>query len=87
MGIDDLADCDGWRVEDAAARVHYRGEGERLSVEYYAPTDRVVYWRVDAERETAVPVDRESVPGPLRERIREDLASAGLDPEVEGRRL
>jgi len=87
MGIDDLAECDGWRVEDVAARVHYRGDGDRFSVEYYAPTERVVYWRVDAERETAVPVDREAVPGPLRERIREDLASAGLDPAVEGRRL
>ena len=84
MGIDDLAECDGWRVEGVAARVHYRGDGGRFSVEYYAPTERVVYWRVDPEGDTAVPVDREDVPGPLRERIREDLAAAELDPEVEG---
>ena len=37
--------------------------------------------------ETVVPVGRETVPEPLRERIREDLAAAGIDPAVEGRSL
>lgn len=85
MAIDDLADREGWQVEDVAARVHYRGDGGRYSVEYYAPADRVLYWRVEADGETAVPVDRSSVPGPLRERIRADLEAAGIDPGVEAR--
>ena len=85
MSIDDLADREGWRVEDVAARVHYRGEGDRFSVEYYAPSERVLYWRVNADGDTAVPVDREGVPAPLRTRVREDLEAADLDPAVEAR--
>lgn len=85
MAIDDLAEREGWRVEDVAARVHYQGEGDRISVEYYAPCERVIYWRVHADGDTAVPVDREAVPAPLRTRIREDLAAADLDPAAEER--
>lgn len=66
-----------------AASVHYRGAGGRYSVEYYAPSDRVLYWRVREEGDTAVPVAREDVPAPLRARVREDLEAAGLDPAVE----
>ncbi|WP_135820391.1 DUF7538 family protein [Halostella litorea] len=82
-----LAERDGWRDEDFAARVHYEGAGDRYSVEYYAPTDCVLYWKVKGDGETAVPVGRETVPGPLRERIRQDLDAAGIDPEAEGRTL
>ena len=85
MTIDDLAEREGWRVEEVAARVHYRGDGDRFSVEYYAPSERVLYWRVIADGDTAVPVDREGVPEPLRTRIREDLAAADLDPTAEER--
>jgi len=82
-----LAECDGWRDEGFAARVHYEGAGDRYSVEYYAPSDCVLYWKVKGDGETAVPVARESVPEPLRERIRLDLAEAGIDPDVEERTL
>ena len=84
-----LADREGWRVEGEAARVHYRGETDRYSVEYYAPSDCVVYWKVppDDAGDTAVPVGRDTVPTPLRERIREDLRGAGVDPDVERRSL
>jgi len=84
-----LADREGWRVEGAAARVHYEGEGDRYSVEYYAPSDCVVYWKVPPADggQTAVPVGRDTVPTPLRERIRLDLDAAGIDPEVERRAL
>lgn len=85
MPLDALADQEGWQVEAVAARVHYRGDGDQYSVEYYAPTDRVLYWRVEADGETAVPVGREHVPDPLRERIRQDLAAADIDPAVEAR--
>jgi hypothetical protein len=85
MTLEALADQEGWQADEFAARVHYRGEGDRYSVEYYAPSDCVLYWRVKGDGETAVPVGRESVPGPLRARIREDLAAADIDPEVEGR--
>ncbi|SMO59797.1 DUF7538 family protein [Halorubrum cibi] len=37
--------------------------------------------------DTAAPVPRESVPDPLRRRIREDLADAGVDPAVERRTI
>lgn len=87
MGLAELAEREGWQVEDVAARVHYRGDGGRYSVEYYAPGDRVLYWRVRRDGETAVPVDRGSVPEPLRERIRRDLQAAGIDPDVEGQPL
>jgi hypothetical protein len=84
-----LADREGWRVEGEAARVHYRGETDRYSVEYYAPSDCVVYWKVppDDAGDTAVPVGRDTVSTPLRERIREDLRAAGVDPDVERRSL
>lgn len=85
MSLADLADREGWQVENAAARVHYRGDGEQYSVEYYAPAERVLYWRVPDDGDTAVPVARERVPDPLRERIRQDLAAADLDPDVESR--
>ncbi|SFH69010.1 hypothetical protein SAMN04488066_11833 [Halorubrum aquaticum] len=35
--------------------------------------------------DTAAPVPRESVPDPLRRRIRDDLSDAGVDPAVERR--
>jgi hypothetical protein len=82
-----LAARDGWQVEGYAARVHYRGAGDHYSVEYYAPSDCVLYWKVDPETDRAVPVARESVPDPLRSRIREDLAAAGVDAETERRRV
>jgi hypothetical protein len=47
----------------------------------------VLYWRVKGDGETAVPVGRGTVPGPLRERVRRDLAAAGVDPGVEERTL
>lgn len=81
-----LGALEGWHSEGYAARVHYEGATERYSVEYYEPTDRVVYWEVQADDE-AVPVSRESVPGPLRRRVREDLSEAGVDPDVEDRML
>ncbi|WP_436928098.1 DUF7538 family protein [Halosimplex amylolyticum] len=84
-----LAEREGWRVEGPAARVHYEGEGDRYSVEYYAPSDCVIYWKVppEGDGETAVPVGRDTVPTPLRERIRLDLDAAGIDPGVERRNL
>jgi len=84
-----LADREGWRVEGRAARVHYSGAADRYSVEYYEPSECVVYWKVppDGGGETAVPVGRSRVPTPLRERIREDLRAAGIDPDVERRTL
>ena len=41
----------------------------------------------DARTETAHPVPRASVPTPLRERIRQDLAGANVDPAVERREI
>lgn len=81
-----LGTQEGWRSEGYAARVHYEGATERYSVEFYEPTERVVYWEVRDDDE-AVPVGREDVPGPLRQRVREDLAKAGVDSEVEKRSL
>ncbi len=46
--IAELVKREGWRAEGAAARVHYEGAGDRFAVEYYAPTDVVVYWSVPA---------------------------------------
>ncbi|MFC6720639.1 DUF7538 family protein [Halobacteriaceae archaeon SHR40] len=88
-GLDGLAAQDGWQVEGSAARVHYSGATDRYSIEYYAPSECVLYWKVppEAAGETAVPVGRATVPAPLRERIREDLATAGIDPEIEGQNL
>ena len=82
-----LATQDGWRDEDYAARVHYSGGDDSYSIEFYAPRDCVLYWKVKGDGETAVPVGRNTVPEPLRERIRQDLAEAGIDPEVERRTL
>jgi hypothetical protein len=87
MGLSALESREGWRVEGFAARVHYRGDGDRYSIEYYGPSDCVVYWRVKGDGETAVPVARGTVPAPLRERIRGDLGAAGIDPEIERRSL
>ena len=82
-----LAGREGWRVEGRAARVHYSGATDRYSIEFYAPSECVLYWKVKGDGETAVPVGRETVPDPLRERIRGDLDAAGLDPEIERRPL
>jgi hypothetical protein len=84
--VDTLAELEGWRAEGYAARVHYEGADDRYSIEYYAPSDRVLYWAVEGD-ETAVPVARDTVPDPLRRRVREDLVAAGVDPDVEGRPL
>ncbi len=90
---------EGWRAEGDAARVHYEGGDDRYAVEYYAGSDAVLYWTVpsgvgasggadaSAEAETAEPVARASVPTPLRERIRRDLAAANVDPAVERREI
>ena len=88
-GLEALGEREGWHVEGRAARVHYRGERDRYSVEYYAPSDCVLYWKVPPEEggETAVPVGRGTVPDPLRERVRLDLEAAGVDPTVEEREL
>jgi hypothetical protein len=88
-GLAALGDREGWQVEDQAARVHYSGEGDRYSIEYYDPSGCVLYWKVPPADggEMAVPVGRATVPTPLRERIREDLRAAGIDPETERRSL
>lgn len=86
MELDELGAREGWQVEGTAARVHYRGDGDRYSVEYYAPSDAVLYWHV-RDDDTAVPVERASVPSPLRDRIRQDLAAAGIDEAAERRQL
>lgn len=87
--LDKLGTLEGWQVEGSAARVHYRGETDRYSIEYYAPSDCTLYWKVppDEAGETAVPVGRDTVPKPLRERVRVDLATAGIDPEIDTRPL
>jgi hypothetical protein len=84
-----LGEREGWRIEGSAARVHYSGATDRYSIEYYEPSNCVLYWKVPPEDagETAVPVGRDTVPTPLRERIREDLAAAGIEPETETRKL
>jgi hypothetical protein len=87
MTVDALAEREGWHAEGFAARVHYRGEGDRYAVEYYAPSDCVLYWKVKGDGETAVPVGRGTVPDPLRERVRIDLEAAGIDQAVEERSL
>jgi hypothetical protein len=83
--VDALAERDGWQSEGFAARVHYHGADDRYAVEYYEPSDCVLYWKVKGDGETAVPVARDAVPGPLRARIREDLSASGVDPDVEAR--
>ena len=82
-----LARQDGWHAEGVAARAHYGGAGERYSIEFYAPTDTLLYWRVPDDGRTAMPVDRENVPKPLRDRIRADLTEAGIDTEIERKRI
>ena len=85
-----LEDREGWQVEGEAARVHYRGASDRYSIEYYPAGECLLYWKVpppEAAHETAVPVTREEVPTPLRERVREDLAVAGADPTLERKSL
>jgi hypothetical protein len=85
--ISALAAQKGWRAEEFAARVHYEGARDHYSIEYYAPSECVLYWKVKGDGETAVPVARESVPTPLRDRIRQDLAEADIDPEIEDQTL
>jgi hypothetical protein len=85
--VEALAEQEGWQAEGFAARVHYQGGGDYYSIEYYAPSECVIYWKVKGDGETAVPVGRSTVPDPLRERIRIDLEAAGIDPEVESRSL
>jgi bacillopeptidase F (M6 metalloprotease family) len=85
--VDALDALDGWHAEEYAARVHYRGAGDRYSVEFYGPSECVLYWKVKGDGETAVPVGRDTVPDPLRARIREDLDAAGIDPAMEERAL
>lgn len=84
-----LATRDGWHAEGYAARAHYAGAdaGDRYSVEYYAPSGCVLYWTVSEDGDRAVPVARETVPEPLRERVRADIEAAGVDPAVERREL
>ena len=74
-----LGALESWTTEGYAARVHYRGATDAYSIEFY--------WKVKGDGETAVPVGRDTVPDPLRERIRDDLVQAGLDPEIEYRHL
>ncbi|WP_136590622.1 DUF7538 family protein [Salinigranum halophilum] len=83
--LDALGAQEGWQVEGFAARVHYRGADDRYSIEYYAPSDCVLYWKVRGDGEVAVPVGRETVPDPLRKRVRQDLREADIDPAVEAR--
>lgn len=78
-----LGSLKGWRSEGYAARIHYEGATDSYSVEYYEATGAVLYWRVEREGDRAVPVARDAVPDPLRRRIREDLAEAGVDPDAE----
>ncbi|WP_266075001.1 DUF7538 family protein [Haladaptatus caseinilyticus] len=82
-----LGEQDGWKIDDFAARVHYRGADDYYSIEYYEPSDCVLYWKVKGNGDVAVPVGRGTVPGPLRERVRQDLDAAGIDPTVEDRDL
>ncbi|QCC48529.1 DUF7538 family protein [Halobellus limi] len=83
--VDALDVLDGWHAEEYAARAHYRGAGDRYSIEFYGPSECVLYWKVKGDGETAVPVGRDTVPDPLRRRIREDLDDAGIDPAIEER--
>lgn len=82
-----LAEQEGWQAEGYAARVHYRGADDAYSIEFYAPSACVLYWKVKDDGETAVPVGRSTVPTPLRERVRQDLEEADVDPTVEHREL
>lgn len=83
--IAELVQRDGWHAEGDAARVHYGGDGKQFAVEYYAASERILYWRVPEDGTQATPVARDDVPEPLRTRIRRDLDAAGVDPEIEAR--
>lgn len=85
--IEGLTNQEGWQAEGEAARVHYQGGTDRYSIEYYEPSECVLYWKVSPDGEIAVPVGRDTVPDPLRERIRQDLADADIDPALESREL
>jgi len=85
--LENLADLEGWQIEGRAARVHYDGGSDRYSIEYYDPSECVIYWKVSPDGDIAVPVGRGTVPDPLRDRIRQDLAAADIDPAVEQRTL
>jgi len=87
MSLEALGEQEGWHVEDRAARVHYQGGSDRYSIEYYEPSECVIYWKVDPDGNLAVPVGRNTVPTPLRDRVRQDLAAADLDPAIERREL
>lgn len=82
-----LAEQEGWQAEGYAARVHYRGADDAYSIEFYEPSECLLYWKVKDDGETAVPVGRDTVPDPLRQRIRQDLDAAGIDTAVETRDL
>lgn len=84
---DALTAAEGWQAEGYAARVHYEGATDHYSIEFYEPSECVIYWKVKGDGRTAVPVARETVPDPLRQRIRQDLEAAGIDPAVESREL
>jgi hypothetical protein len=85
--VETLAKQEGWQAEGFAARIHYQGGDDYYSIEYYAPSECVLYWKVKGDGKTAVPVGRDTVPDPLRERIRLDLTEAGIDQEVESQSL
>lgn len=85
--VDALATLEGWQADEFAARVHYRGADDHYSIEYYEPSDCIVYWKVKGDGKTAVPVGRDTVPDPLRTRICEDLSAADVNPEIEARVL
>lgn len=88
--VQELTSLEGWQADGPGARVHYRGEGDRYSIEFYAPSECIIYWKVPPPadpHDAAVPVARATVPEPLRERIRADLDQAGIDPEIETRTL
>jgi hypothetical protein len=85
--VEALAEQEGWQADGYAARVHYEGADDYYSVEYYEPSDCLLYWKVKGDGETAVPVGRETVPDPLRSRICQDLVAAGIDQKLETRQL
>jgi hypothetical protein len=84
---DRLAKLDGWHSEGYAARVHYEGGTESYSIEFYEASASILYWIVHDDDGVAVPVSRKTVPDPLRERIRQDLAEVDIDPEIESQTL
>ena len=85
--VESLGKLEGWQADEYAARVHYRGAGDFYSIEYYEPSNCVLYWKVKGDGETAVPVGRGTVPDPLRTKVCQDLSDAGIDPGVERQNL